>query len=444
MPHQIAPDRRDPVGGGDFAAGQLQAPNNTQERISPSILAEQEGAAPNGDSHPEIVGGANGEYAEVANRTNAYTNGLLTQKEAAAVLGCTPAHLSARCKDAPSILIDGRRLYDRGAILAWKAARPVKTISRGGSTYERRPRSFSGDIERLERAAYDIAAEQQPMTVRQLYYQLTVRGLVPKDRHGYNQTVVLLKNMRDAAYDSQIKVSVEMPIDWVIDNSRRNEERQNFINPEAALDWIARIYRKDFWHEEPERVLVVVEKDALAGTLYEITEPYDVPVIVPRGYSSISYVARLVEEIEGWEEQDIYLYYFADLDPSGQDAARAFEDRLRMMLGAEEEGRVLVESAAITPTQVRQYNLWPAGRDTKTSDSRAAGFFAEHGNGAQSYELDALPPNDLRQLVRDCIRNHVSDDVHAVLLSCEQEERERLATLIGRDDDIDYAWGWAP
>jgi len=55
-----------------------------------------------------------------------------------------------------------------------------------------------------------------------------------------------------------------------------------------------------------------------------------------------------------------------------------------------------------------------------------------------------LPPNDLRQLVRDCIRNHVSDDVHAVLLSCEQEERERLATLIGRDDDIDYAWGWAP
>jgi hypothetical protein len=72
-------------------------------------------------------------------------------------------------------------------------------------------------------------------------------------------------------------------------------------------------------------------------------------------------------------------------------------------------------------------------------DSRAAGFFAEHGDGALSYELDAWPPNDLRQLVGDCIRNHAPDDEQQKRLKEENRDRERIASRIA-GDDFDYAW----
>jgi hypothetical protein len=303
-------------------------------------------------AQPELLSSA--EYAEVSNGTNAYS-GLLTQEEAAEFLGCSKPHLASRCKDVPSVLIGRRRFYKPDDLLAWKAARAseIKIIQRLGGTYERHARNYKGDIRRLEQAIYEIAVKHWPMTVRQLFYQLVVLSLISKDLRGYNQVVALLRNMRDAAYDPSIKVSVEIPIHWIIDNSRRNTERQSFISPKGALEWIIRIYRKDFWHNKSERVLVIVEKDALAGTLFDVTEQYDVPIIVPRGYSSISYVARLVEEIARWEDQDIFLYYFADLDPSGQDAARAFEDRLRMMLDPDSRDRILVHNAAITFDQVK-------------------------------------------------------------------------------------------
>jgi hypothetical protein len=62
-------------------------------------------------------------------------------------------------------------------------------------------------------------------------------------------------------------------------------------------------------------------------------------------------------------------------------------------------------------------------RPTKKTDSRAKGFKGE------SVEVDAIPPNQLRQLVHDCIVQHVDEDALAVLETAEQGERETLKRL---------------
>jgi hypothetical protein len=361
---------------------------------------------------------------------------LLTQDEAAELIGCSKSTLIRLKEDVPCVRVGRNAYYDREAVLAWKKARPDRPTKRNGTDYVRRAPSYHGDIARLQKSLYDIAEEQQPMTVRQLFYQATVRGLVPKSDEGYEQVRIQLRDMRDAAYLPDDKTLV-MPVEWIVDNSRQHRERQHFTDPKAALDWAAQTYRKDFWHDADERVLIVVEKDALAGTIFDVTEPYDVPVIVPRGYSSISYAARIVEEMEDREDQEVFIYYFADFDPSGQDAQRAFEDRLRMMLPMRFE--FIVESAAITPTQIEKYELSAAGRDTKVTDSRTPGFFSEYGNGQLSYELDALPPNVLRQIVLDCIKNHVGDDLHEERLAAEREDRGMIADLVAGGPS-DYAW----
>ena len=69
----------------------------------------------------------------------------------------------------------------------------------------------------------------------------------------------------------------------------------------------------------PVYVEVWCEKDALAGVLMEETEVYDVPLMVARGYSSISFLHSAAMAIKAIGKP-AYIFHFGDLDPSGVDA----------------------------------------------------------------------------------------------------------------------------
>jgi len=48
-----------------------------------------------------------------------------------------------------------------------------------------------------------------------------------------------------------------------------------------------------FWRDQDAYVEVWLEKEALAGVLYQATSQWDIPLMVTRGYSSLSYLHRL-------------------------------------------------------------------------------------------------------------------------------------------------------
>src|SRR6516165_6109149 len=76
----------------------------------------------------------------------------------------------------------------------------------------KRSRRSRADIDAIREAIVEILGEYRPMTVRQMFYALTVRGLIAKTEAEYNQTVVrLLTDMRWAG-----------DIDWddISDNTR--------------------------------------------------------------------------------------------------------------------------------------------------------------------------------------------------------------------------------
>jgi hypothetical protein len=65
------------------------------------------------------------------------------------------------------------------------------------------------------------------MTVRQVFYQLVVRDVIEKTEKAYNGTVIrLLTDMR---------LNGELPLSWIVDESRRRRITQTFTGPEAAL-----------------------------------------------------------------------------------------------------------------------------------------------------------------------------------------------------------------
>jgi hypothetical protein len=205
-----------------------------------------------------------------------------------------------------------------------------------------------------------------------------------------------------------------LPYGWLADNTRWMRKPRTWNGPEAMLHHSIRTYRHSLWENQDAYVEIWLEKDALAGVLMEATDPWDVPLMVTRGYSSLTFLNSAAEVIAE-QHKPAYLYYFGDYDPSGMDITRKVEQELRQMAPHSE---IHFERIAVTPEQIERYNL--PTRPTKASDSRSKNF------GDRSVEVDAIPPDMLTGIVQECILRHVDEDAYHRMREVEAQERETL------------------
>lgn len=288
----------------------------------------------------------------------------------------------------------------------------------------KRRRRTQDEIIRIKLALFRLLAQNHPMTVRQTFYQLVSQGVIAKTEAEYKSTVVrLLTQMRLEAVEGPFAHlgpnGPTIPYGWIADNTRWMRKPRTHSSVEDALKATASTYRRALWDTADAYVEVWFEKDALAGVIYDITAEFDVPLMVTRGYPSLTFVAEAAEAIEG-REQPAYLYYFGDHDPSGVDIPRHIEERLEQMAPIAE---IHFERVAVVPEQIAEWNL--PTRPTKKTDTRSKKFIGE------SVEVDAIPPDTLRALVRDCIERHVDQHQLKVLKRVEAQERELLLGLAG-------------
>jgi len=307
-------------------------------------------------------------------------------------------------------LLDGLPLDNTPALaIPSTAIVPVADIPVNGSRPTRRSRD---DIEQLRRLLMEVVAEQQPMTVRQVFYQMVSRGAIDKTENEYKQTVIRLL--------TEMRLAGRLPYGWIADNTRWMRKPTTYSSLEEAILRTARFYRRSLWDEQDAYVEVWCEKDALAGVLYDVTGQWDVPLMVTRGYPSLSYLHEASETIAE-QDRPVYLYYFGDYDPSGVDIARVTEKRLREFAP---DAELYFEVLGVTPKQIAAWNL--PTRPTKRGDSRYAGFRGE------SVEVDAIPPATLRRLTTDAIEQHVDPAAIEGLEEAEHDERKMLLMFANR------------
>ena len=274
------------------------------------------------------------------------------------------------------------------------------------------------EIEGIKAAIYSYCERHQPLTVRQLFYALTVQQLIGKSEGEYKQTVVrLAKEMRLAG---------ELPWYWLVDNTRWMRKPVSFGSLADCVEQSARTYRRSIWQQRDEYVEVWLEKDALSGVLYDVTGEYDVPLMVTRGYPSLSYLRSAAETMVE-TGKPVTVYYFGDYDPSGVDISRNVEHRLEEFMGEVARERAVgapilrFRRVAVNDWQIEEWDL--PTRPTKSGDSRAAKF------GHRSVELDAIPPDDLRKLVQQQLEQHVDHRALDAARESDRLERETLATM---------------
>jgi hypothetical protein len=203
----------------------------------------------------------------------------------------------------------------------------------------RRARATRVEIEARREALIEIAAASQPATVRQVFYQATVRGIVEKTEAGYAKVQTDLVVLRRAGL---------LPFEWIANNTRWQRKPQTFDNIQAALSETAALYRRSLWRNIDCYVEIWLEKDALSGVVYPITSDYDVPLMVARGYASLSFLHSAAEYISSLDVP-AFIYHFGDFDPSGVNAGEKIEQTLRELAP---NADISFERIAVTEAQI--------------------------------------------------------------------------------------------
>lgn len=242
--------------------------------------------------------------------------------------------------------------------------------------------------------ANEIIAEYQAqgfdLTLRQLYYQMVARGLIPNLQSEYKRVGSIINDARLAGL-----------IDWnaIVDRTRAVRANPHWTTPKSILESAAHSYLEDRWENQEYRPEVWIEKDALIGVISKICKQYDVPYFSCRGYTSQSSMwqageGRLRRNYDNG--QTTLIIHLADHDPSGIDMTRDIDDRLTLFAGW---GKHDIDRIALNMSQVNQFN--PPPNPTKLSDSRAKAYIVEYGH--DSWELDALEPRVIADLIQDTL-----------------------------------------
>jgi hypothetical protein len=233
-------------------------------------------------------------------------------------------------------------------------------------------------------AAAAILDIQQPMTIRQLFYRLVSQGLIPNDRKNYQLVSRIMTKARD---DGRI------PFEYITDRSRPEYKPSVFEDAAGYADVVRRAYRKDYWHNQPNHVELWVEKDAIIGSIEDVTNELGITVRVGRGFLSTTRAHEIAGFFSGIDKP-ITVFYLGDHDPSGQMIEQDLYQRVENY-GCYFE----LKRLAIFKSDISQFNLPPLR--IKQTDSNAWKFQAKYGDDC--VELDALPPDVLRERIKEAV-----------------------------------------
>lgn len=241
-------------------------------------------------------------------------------------------------------------------------------------------------IERANRIIATYQAQGYRLTLRQLYYQFVSRDLLENTERNYKRLGGIISDARLAGL-----------IDWdaIEDRTRNLRGLAHWGDPGHIIYSAFSSFRIDKWENQPNRVEVWVEKDALVGVLERVCNEYDVSYFACRGYVSQSEMYAAAQRLAGYMEdgQDVYILHLGDHDPSGIDMTRDIIDRLEMFL--RDIGSADISRLALNWEQIQIYR--PPPNPAKATDARFDGYQQKFGN--ESWELDALEPSVISGLI---------------------------------------------
>lgn len=257
--------------------------------------------------------------------------------------------------------------------------------------------------------AVEVLSAFHPQTVRQVYYVAISEGWLPPDRKGTKrrsykaiQTALEKGRRRDV-----------VPWDWITDVGRIY--RRNFT--EKNLADFARDAHLYYTPMADHGCLLWVEKDTIVPTVEDLAREFVCPLVSGRGFSGLSHIREVALDLDTDVRQVLFI---GDHDPSGMVIDESLEANLIADFGVSWE----VERIALTWEQAQGL----PHLDLKPTDSRTPGYEARYG--ARAWEVEALPVERLREIVRDRLRQAWPKESQTAYYEQREEERQSISKAL--------------
>jgi hypothetical protein len=257
-----------------------------------------------------------------------------------------------------------------------------------------------------------------PLSDRQIHYALMNapplrHGSKPKsryanDRHSYGDLCDLLTRARLAKL---------IPFHAIADETRPvmtwqvHREPGTFIRSE--LEGLLKGYWRDLLQSQPNHLEMLVEKNTVAKIVETVCSRYCIPLTSGRGYCSLPPRWNMAQRYRKSGKDKLILLIVSDFDPDGEAIAESFARSMRDDFGI---ANLHPMKVALTSEQVEEFGLVPE-MEAKTGSKQHAKFVAKFGT--HTWEVEALPPEQLQELLEDAIQSVL--DLDAFERECEAE-----------------------
>ena len=265
------------------------------------------------------------------------------------------------------------------------------------------------------------AADGYDLTIRQLYYQFVARGILENRQRNYKRLVDTINNARLAGL-----------VDWerIVDRTRTMRGNSHWDSPKDIISACASQFRLDTRLTQDTYIEVWIEKDALVGVLEGVCTELDVPYFSCRGYTSQSAVWRAANRVKSMAAGRVgraVIIHLGDHDPSGIDMTRDIQTRLEIFGCSAHVDRI-----ALNMDQVTEYS--PPPNPAKITDSRYEVYVEEYGE--ESWELDALDPRSITELIHQTISQYTNNSRRQALIDDQWNNRRQLRGVATNWDQI--------
>ncbi len=272
-------------------------------------------------------------------------------------------------------------------------------------------------VERATEIVAHYASLNIAMTLRALYYQFVRRNWIPNSDKSYKNFGHTLSEARKGGF-----------FDWdaIVDQHRPRLMPTHYKDLRDKIESSIGFYKLNRWAGQANHVVVVIEKDAQTAVFAPVCDDLHVPLFVNKGYGSSTVLWELAEYLKCFPECDnVVVLYFGDHDPSGVDMTRDLSARLDLFQ-VSDSVNLTVTRVALTIEQVRQYKCPPnpvmlKPKPGKTRfDNRAQAYVAKYGK--QCWEMDALPPEVMRELLVESVEAYLDKDLFSKVVAREKRE----------------------
>jgi len=270
-------------------------------------------------------------------------------------------------------------------------------------------------LELLEQVQKIMGSYDFALTLRQIYYQLVAKQIIPNEQRYYKK----LSRICVAGRDEGI-----LPEEGFADRLREVDKLSSWVDLNEFMETVRRSYHKDKWQNQDRYLEIWTEKDALRGVLSQVTYQYDVSLMVARGQLSRTAIYEASKRYKIKSDKECYLYYCGDFDPSGLSIYESIKERL-----SDFGVFINYERIALTQKQIEKYQL-PSDPGKKT-DPNYNKFVSLYGSD-MVVELDSLPPDVLRDIIKDCITKNINNGLLAQVQEEEEAEKVSLNKFIER------------